>query len=193
MPILLVLLLTGATARVDWPEPPFGIGPVGSLIATAVVTLLPVLATALLARWAAAAVRADPLRRTDVATTYALIRRRIGFAHLIALAVSIAGLGWGWTVWQTVTVETAAGPRLAPFAELLVPAPYVLAVALSWLVHYGAERELHRVLAGSREFWTRPGHFGSSARPFALLVLMPVGLFAAQQTFGRFAPETAAH
>jgi STE24 endopeptidase len=193
MPILLILLLTGATARVDWPEPPFGIGPAGSFTATLIVTLLPVLATLLLARWAANTVRAKPFRRSEVASIYVRLRRRLGFIHMFALVVAIGGLGWGWTVWNTVTVETEHGPRLAPFAEILVPAPYLLAVALSWLAHYGAEREFHRVLTGEGEFWSRAGHFGSSARPFALLVLMPVGLFVCQQTFGRLAPETAAH
>ena len=191
MPILLVLLLTGACARVEWPEPLFGLTPAGSFAATAAVTLLPVLATAGLARWAAAAVRADPARRSEVAATYSRLRRRLGFVHLAVLIAAVVGLGWGWTVWHTVTVDTPAGPRLAPFAELLVPGPFLLAVALSWAVHYGAERELHRA-AGGREFWTRGGHFGSTARPFTLLVLTPVGLFAAQQTFARFAPETAA-
>jgi len=190
MPILLVLLLTGATARVEWPGPPFGLTPAGSLAATAALTLLPVLATGLLARWAGSAVRADPTRRSEVAATYARLRRLFGLLHLAVLPVAVIGLGWGWTVWHSATVETAAGPRLAPFAELLVPGPFLAAVALSWAAHYGAERELHRA-AGGRDFWTRPGHFGSSARPFALLVLMPVVLFAAQQTFGRFAPETA--
>ena len=76
---------------------------------------------------------------------------------IAASPITSARLGWGWTVWHVVTIDTAAGPRLVPFAEVLVPAPYVLAVWLSWIVHYGAERELHRAIAGSREFWTRLG------------------------------------
>jgi hypothetical protein len=131
---------------VSWPEPPFGLSPAGCVVAVAWVTLLPVIATALLARWATAAVRGNPGRRSEVAAAHFRIRRRLGFVHLFALGVSVLGLGWGWTVWHCVVVETAAGSRLAPFAELLVPAPFVIAVALSWLVHFGAERELHRAL-----------------------------------------------
>ena len=62
----------------------------------------------------------------------------------------------------------------------------------AWLVHYDAERDLHRVLrrepAGSGP---GPGTSGPQPGRSRCWCCLPVGLFAAQQTFGRFAPETA--
>jgi Zn-dependent protease with chaperone function len=194
MPIILVLLLSAACARVPWPEPPFGLGAAGSLALTAAALLLPLGATAVLSRWAAAAVRAAPRRRSEVAARYGRLRRLFGYALLLAGVLAVAGLGWGWTVWHRAVVPFGERSILAPMAELLVPAPYLLAVFAAWVLHYDAEKAFHDAsVDGVRAFWSRPGHFVYNLRPFAFLVLAPVTLVAGQQTFARLAPAAADH
>ncbi len=190
MPILVVLLLTAACAKVPWPEPPFGFGGSGSLALTAFAFLLPIGAAIVLSRWAAAAVRHDPDRRGEIGRTYARYRRLLGYANLVVAALAVAGLGWGWTVWHRAVLPTDR-PVLAPMAELLVPAPYLVAVFAVWIIHYDAERAFHAARGAEPAFWSRGGHFLFQLRPFAFLVLLPVTLFAAQQTFARLAPEAA--
>ncbi|MBX3400337.1 MAG: M48 family metalloprotease [Gemmataceae bacterium] len=191
MPILVVLILTAACARVPWPEPPFGFGGSGSLALTAFAFLLPIGAAIVLSRWAAAAVRHEPGRRLEIVRTYSRYRRLLGYANLFIAALAIAGLGWGWTVWHRAVLP-ADRPVLAPMAELLVPAPYLVAVFAVWIIHYDAERAFHATAATvDHPFWSRAGHFLFQLRPFAFLVLLPVVLFAAQQTFARMAPEAA--
>lgn len=137
MPILVVLLLTAACARVPWPEPPFGFGGSGSLALTAFALLLPVGAAIVLSRWAAAAVRHDPDRRAEIVRKYSRCRRWLGYANLAIAALAIVGLGWGWTVWHRAVLPSDRS-ILAPMAELLVPAPYLVAVFAVWIIHYDA-------------------------------------------------------
>lgn len=185
MPIFLVLLLTGSAAAVEWPEPAHG--PAAAAFA-AFAVLAPVAAGAVLAHWAAGAVRRSPGRRGEIAATYGKIRRRLAMA-LLGLFAAAVGLGWGWTVWHRAALPDG---RLFPFAELLVPLPYLLAVLAAWGVHYRAERELHCASsAGQNPFFTRGEHFLHHARPLVLLVVLPLVLFAGQQSFGRFYPEAA--
>lgn len=191
MPIIVVLLLTAACARVPWPEPPFGFGGAGSLALTAFAFLLPVGGAIVLSRWAASAMRHDPDRRPEIVKIYSRFRRILGYANLIVAVLAVVGLGWGWTVWNRATLPLGSERTLlAPMAELLVPAPYLLAVFAVWIIHYDAERAFHPSNA-DQEFWTRAGHFVFQLRPFAFLVLMPVVMFAAQQTFARLAPDEA--
>jgi STE24 endopeptidase len=191
MPILVVLLLTAACARVPWPEPPFGFGGSGALALTTFAFLIPVGAAIVLSRWAASAVRHDPDRRAEIVRTYSRYRRLLGHVNLLIAVLAVVGLGWGWTVWHRAVLP-GDRPVLAPLAELLVPAPYLFAVFAVWMIHYDAERAFHTA-SGTTEhaFWSRAGHFLFQLRPFAFLVLLPVVLFAVQQTFARLAPETA--
>jgi Zn-dependent protease with chaperone function len=192
MPILLVLLVAAACLQLPWPAPPFGLGPRGSLLLTAAATLVPVAASAALSRWVVRTLRRDPARRAEVLTRYARLRRLLGYANLLVAAVAVVGLGWGHTVWT-------AGPRLdlgfgstrlVPLAELLVPAPYFAALVAGWVAAYFAERALYR--GGDREFWSLPGYLLFNGRQFALLVMVPVGVFAGQQSLTRVAPAVVA-
>lgn len=190
MPIILVLLLTASCARLPWPEPPFGFGGSGSLALTAFAFLLPIGGAVVLSRWVASSVRAEPSRRGEIATQYSRYRRLLGYANLFVGVLAVVGLGWGWTVWNRVILPTERR-AFAPLAELLVPAPYLLTLFTSWLVYYDVERLFHSTGTSDRSFWSRTGFFLFNLRPFAFLVLLPVVLFAAQQTFVRVAPEAA--
>ena len=124
----------------------------------------------------------DPRWRVRSAEKYSQLRRLIGLAHF-ALSIAAIALGWGWVVNERF--------QPAPFAELLVPLPYLVGVFLAWILHYDAERTLHRATLGpTAPFWSRGGHFINRLRPYLLLVLLPATLFAAQQSFMRYFPES---
>ncbi|QEL19800.1 M48 family metallopeptidase [Limnoglobus roseus] len=190
MPIILVLLLTASCARLPWPEPPFGVGGSGSLALTAFAFLLPIGGAIVLSRWVASSVRAEPSRRGEIASQYSRYRRFLGYVNLVVAVLAVVGLGWGWTVWNRIIFPTDHRV-VAPLAELLVPAPYLFTVFTSWLVYYDVERLFHSTGRSESSFWSRTGYFFFNLRPFAFLVLLPVVLFAAQQTFVRLAPEAA--
>ena len=128
MPILLILSVAAACLPLPWPAPPGGVGPHGSLVLTAAVTLTPVLAAGILSAWAVRVLHRSPDRRPAVLATYSHVRRLLGLANLASAAVAVIGLGWGWTVWQSGWF--ALGSQPIPGAELLVPAPYFLALVL---------------------------------------------------------------
>lgn len=190
MPIILILLLTASCVRAPWPEPPFGFGGSGSLALTAFAFLVPLSAAFVLSRWAASAIKADPSRRSEIAHQYGRYRRILGHVNLAIGVVVVVGLGWGWTVWNRVIVLDGV-ERVAPFAELLVPAPYLLTLFATWLLYYDVERQFHTVGQSEHSFWSRAGYFFTQFRAFAFQVLLPVMLCAAHQTFVRLAPEAA--
>ncbi len=193
MPILLILSVAAACLQLPWPAPPAGVGPRGALALTTAVALLPVLAAAALSGWVVAALRRRPGERPAVLARYARLRRAVGLLNLGATAGAVVGLGWGDTVWNGPWFRLGAARLLAPGAELLVPAPYFLALVLCWAAYYPAERALHRTSsrADSPEgFWSLPGYVLFHLRQFVLLVGLPVGLCVAQQGLARAAPET---
>ena len=194
MPILLILSVAAACLPLPWPAPPAGVGPTGSLALTAAVTLAPVLAAFILSAWAVRTLRRQPDRRPAVLATYSRIRRILGFANLAAAVAAVVGLGWGWTVWHSWFLVDVGpgGPQLVPGAELLVPAPYFLALVLCWTAYYPAELALHRTSARAdepHEFWSLPGYVLFHLRQFALMVGLPVGLCVAHQGLARIAPR----
>ncbi|MBY0455699.1 MAG: M48 family metalloprotease, partial [Gemmataceae bacterium] len=191
MPILLVFVLIALCLPVEWPAPPFGperpvaaaltLGAVGSAVGLAVA----------LRAWVVRALRADPTRRYEVARTYNKARRLLFFVNLGTVVGCVVGLGWGWLVRHELLVAWGDRPQLVPFGELAVALPYFVLLVSGWLIHYDAERALHRVLhLGDRQFWPRHAYLLHNARQFVLMVLLPVGLIAVQQTLSRFAPET---
>jgi len=196
MPILVVLALAAACAPVEWLAPLTGGGrevAVG-FAATAVGLALAVAIT--LRRWVVRTLRHSPIRKPDIADTYSRVRRVMFFLNIGTVTLAVLVFGWGWFV-QTTVVVTQLGddgkPLLAPFAELLVPLPYFAMLLVAWLVYYDAERALHRTTVLGpidRPFWSRAGYMFNHARQFALLVMLPVLLFAFQQTILRFDPET---
>jgi Zn-dependent protease with chaperone function len=192
MPILLILSVAAACLQLPWPAPPPGVGPAGSLALTAAAALLPVLAAAALSGWTVASLRRRPAERPAILARYGRLRRAIGIFNLCAAAAAVVGLGWGDTVWNGPWFRLGGSQLLAPAAELLVPAPYFLALILCWAAYYPAERALHRTSSradSSEGFWSLPGYVLFHLRQFALLVGLPVGLCVAQQGLARVNPE----
>jgi Zn-dependent protease with chaperone function len=190
MPILLVLFVTAACLPVPWPAPPLGLGAAGAAGLTAALVGASLSAAAGLRAWVVRALRRDPGRRAEVARVYGRLRRAFGLVNLALAAGAVAGLGWGWAVQNTLTVPRDGFDVLAPFAELAVPLPYFAVLVGGWVCYYDAERALH-ASAGGREFRTRAGYVSGHARLLGLMIGLPVGLFAGQQSLARFAPGLA--
>ncbi|MBX9583861.1 MAG: M48 family metalloprotease, partial [Gemmataceae bacterium] len=187
MPILVIFLVTAACLPVEWPAPPLGLGAGASAGLTAAAVLLPLLAAFAVRTRVVRAVAADPSRLAEAGRRYSRARRMLFFVNLGAVVLAVVGLGWGWTVRHALRVNWNGSEVLAPFADLAVPLPYFLLAFGTWLVYYDAEGALHR---GPR-FPPRAAYFVHNLRQLALLVGLPVGLFAGQQTVARFFPETA--
>jgi hypothetical protein len=145
MPFLLLLLLMLACLPVRWPGPPQGIGLAGAVLLTWSCVALVVLAGAFLAQ----ATRRDAYRGIEFREVILGRHANGRFYHLIGLFVVyglvLYVLGWGWVV-QTVFAMTPTEPgmiRLVPGAELLILAPFLVALILSWVCFYDGERALH--------------------------------------------------
>jgi STE24 endopeptidase len=195
MPILFVLTVVAACLPLPWPAPLVDVSFRGSFALTVAAALVPVLLAAALSRWVVRSLARHPDRRAAVLSRYAKLRRVIGVLNLVAVAVSVGVFGWGWTAWHWPVLDLGR-PVLAPGAELLVPAPYFLALFALWAVYFPAERALHRTSAAVRSslepeaYWSAGGYVLFHLRQFVLLVGLPVGLVAAQQSLARVAAET---
>ncbi len=184
MPILIILLLAAACLPVAWPAPfiPLDASEVAGFAGAFVVGSVSL--TALLSASVARRARYD---RPFAVGLYLRQRQRLATGNLLGTAALVLG-GWGWAVRELASDESG---RLFPFAELLVPAPYLLILFASWFAHFFAERALHRSGPRLGEFWSLPGYVGHQARIFALTIGLPVMLLAAQQSLARHLPDVA--
>jgi len=201
MPILLILLTIAACLPTSRFARPDGFTRLDSAVATLVTMAIPVLLTALACRSVVRDLAVNPAARPRVARRYSWVRRRLPFVTLAAAILSVVGWGWSDTVAQTAAVRVGFSWRLAPFAELLMPLPYFVALLLNWVSHHAAEQALHRTSEAARqrpdhpeaaEFWTLAGYLSFQVRQLALSIGLPVGVCALNLTLSRFAPETMA-
>lgn len=183
MPLLVILFLTAACLPVEWPDP--------LVEFAAELTLAFVLATLTAAMTLSSWVcrhAAEP----SVGTAFYCWRRRLFLINVLGTAACI-GCGWGWTVQTEFAIQRGANLVVAPFAELLIPLPYLLVVVVNWFVYYPAERALHRESgrAGAEPFWSLPAFILFQARQFALIILLPLLLMTGRRAAEQFAPESA--
>jgi len=188
MPILPLLVVAAACSPVPWPDP-FDLGIRSSLILVAAIVLIPVLLTALLSGWVVRALKRDPEARQAIQLRYGKLRHRLSLLNLVLAALAIGG-GWGAAVWSIFRVDLGdTGVRLAPGAELLVPAPYFLMLFAGWIAGFFAERALHRTRSHNDEaFWSLPAYLLFYCRQFTLIILLPVLLFVTHQSLTRTLP-----
>jgi STE24 endopeptidase len=214
MPFLLMVLLTLACLpgvhrdHGEWPEPTwFGSSLPLSGLLCAVVMALPVGFAFLLARGVGNALDEDPERREAVLRRYERARTWHQFGLFAAYALALCVCGWGWLVGQ---VWDRGDGDPWPGAELLVLAPYLLALMASWLCFFDAERAFHR---SGREghprdalaeallveddsgrtlpplLTTRRAYLGYQIRHRLALVFIPLGLLLLQKEAARQFPE----
>jgi Zn-dependent protease with chaperone function len=209
MPLLLLLLLTVVCMPFRWPEPPDWVGAVGGQVLKAFgfrafeqlddlvgSTLLTWLGVALAVAWAAAEARwvrrqlaRDPGQRDHLQQRY--VSRR--FYHLVGLFViyglALYVLGWGWVAQGAPVLDAT---EILPGSALLVLAPFLTALVLSWACFYDADRALHDTApdSGSRPpYWSRWAYLTFRIRQNLALVFIPVLLLVIVNDLPRLLPE----
>ncbi len=184
MPILMILLLAAACLPVPWPQP---LEPVDAPTVAGIAAIFVLGSIALSIFGCVLVVRRIPLDRTAAGNMYFRLRRRLALLNLWGTVAIVLG-GWGWAVGLLASDDRG---RLAPFAEVLVPAPYLAVMLANWFVWYFAERALHRSAGRALDFWSLPAYVLQQARQFALLIFLPVLIIATQQSITRHLPELA--
>jgi Zn-dependent protease with chaperone function len=203
MPFLLLLFLMFiCLPDGDYPEPLFWAGPatrawVDTPTRSAALTGLAMASVVAGAALAAQTTRRRLFHQLDCRET---ILRRYGawrFYHLLSLCLlyglAVYGLGWGWAVEHGVPFAPAQGgePGLAPGAELLLLAPFLVSLMLSWACFYDAERAIHDTGPAAdpgRPFWSRWAYVGFHVRHNLGLLLVPVLLLILEKAFQRQFP-----
>jgi Zn-dependent protease with chaperone function len=215
MPFLLLLFLTLVCIPNNWPAPPWTA--LESTAISAGLTWLGVAVVVGFARTIAAGVThrlvLDPGRRERVLRRYGRQRTY----HLILLigvyAATLFFLGWGWTVQQFCS----EGNQMLPGAEVVILAPFLAGLVLSWVVFYDAERALHdsaemseadierakglaavgfndqaqtELPSSSEPFWSRSAYVAFHVRQNLALVLAPLLLLLLMKGLHRLVPET---
>jgi STE24 endopeptidase len=192
MPFLLLLVLTLISLQRVWPEPPWA-GTAGGIALTwAGVALF--LGQAWVSAW-----RVRRRLASDSCTRSTLLRRHTSYRRRHALAligfylIAVCALGWGWVVRDLTTAASApAAPEVTtvPGVELLLLAPLLAGLVLSWAVYYDVERAVHE--SGPFEagpFPSRWSYVGVQARHNLLLIIPPLVLMLVQQTTLSVFPE----
>jgi Zn-dependent protease with chaperone function len=172
MPFLLLFILTPPCLQDSWPEPGFGMD---SPARTAFLTWTAVaLAVAVAGVWAGGVrfqLAHDPAYRDRWLQRYGPWR----VYHLCLLAgvygLALYVFGWGWAVQRLLG---SAG--VPPGGELLILAPFLVGLGLSWLCFYEIERALHAAAGAHDRYWTRREYLGHQARHNLVLVCIPVVL-----------------
>lgn len=196
MPLLLVLLLVASVLDMPWPaaavpywtpdesgewvSAPFP--PELTVACTAALVGLSVLTSFAISLRTARVIRHDPERRNKAARFYGRWRQVAFYLNLGITAVAIFALGWGH--WVRVTFSVSPN-GLLPFAELLVPGPYLLTLVLNWFAYWPAERALYRASHPDRPFWSLFGFWVHNARQFFFPAFLVVLLNVTHQTLIR--------
>ena len=218
MPFLLMVFLTVACLP-KWDAPP---GWVDSIFWSAVLTWLAVVFLALEAFWSARRIRRavdqDADQRDRAARRYE--RGRFGRQLLLigVYALSLYAFSWGWAVAQFWSWD-GHGKEPMLGVKVLTLAPFFVALLLSWVFAYDADRSLflaaYRQLDGdplartfldtgpaapaapardaAKEFGGRWSYVAFQARQKLALVFLPVLLLVVEQeislSFGKTIPD----
>jgi Zn-dependent protease with chaperone function len=182
MPFLLLLFLTLACLEDDWTTWDWIGSPTLSALLSWGLIAAWVLLAALVARRTRSQLNLHPERRGEIAGLYGSRR----FYHTIGLylvyCVTLYGLGWGVFVQGLI----APGTTLFPGGEVLILAPFLAGLILSWLCYYDAERALHDSGPnGDDRYWSRWNYVGFHIRTNLGLVALPILLLVAQRTVSR--------
>lgn len=202
MPILLILLLVASVLNLHWPAAgvPFwtpdengewvpAAFPAELTVAfTAGMVGLSVFTSLAISLRTARVLNHHPERRPRAVRVYGRWRQVAFYLNLGITAVAIFAFGWGH--WVKATFTDPHTSRLQPFAELLVPGPYLLTLALNWFAYWPAERALYRASHPDRPFWSLFGFWLTNARQFFFPVFLLVLLNVTHQTSTRMFPET---
>lgn len=178
MPFLLLLVLTITCLQPRWPTPPSWLEPSGifGLVWGGIFGLL--LLAGLLSKTFRHELVLDPGQRLRLLRRFATLRRYHALALLGFYLMALYFFGWGWTVKEFMT--TLGG--LLPGQELLILAPLLVGLVLSWTRFYEVEQAAHTLATGNSEtFLDRWGYVVMQIRHNLLLVVAPLFLLLVQQ------------
>ncbi len=188
MPFLLLLFLTLACLPDEWPEPwkPFASPAVSAALTWLGVALLVAFACAV-AAYVCRHLAADPGHREHVLRRYSRLRTYHVFILLGGYALVLYVVGWGWTVQSLC----GRGNDMVPGAELLILAPFLTGLVLSWVAFYDAERALHdsAEAESADPYWSRAAYVGFHVRQNLALVVAPLLLLLLMKGLHRLFPE----
>lgn len=195
MPLFLLLILYLACLGGSWPKPAgLDDSPTGVLWASILswsAMSLGVLLAALTAQNVRRVVRINPHRREEVARRYGAFR----FCHFFILAglylMALYVFGWGWAAARKLCYVQQSD-LILPGAELVLLSPFVVALVLSWVCYYGAERALYdsaHPLMLVRPFWSRSAYVSFYIRQNLAMIAVPVTDLVLLQGLGRVYPQ----
>jgi Zn-dependent protease with chaperone function len=182
MVFLILIYLVLVALPLPWPAPFVG-GLGASLAATAFLTAIPVAVAIVSAHRTRRQLIASPYRRDDILANYSVGRTRHSLLMMATHALAVGVFGWGWAVRQLCGAERTSD---LPFgAELLVMAPFIVAMLLSWAAYYTAERTAAQVstigIDEAEPYGGRWSYVVFLARQHLAMISAPLGLFLIQQ------------
>jgi len=190
MPFLLLLLLTLVCLPEpqDRSPPPDWLGTEGCVV----LTWLNVLVVAGVAGFLGMRARRTLLRQPALRDEFLHRYPRWRFYHLVGLiavyGVALFLFGWG----RVASFPLGEGRGAIPGAELLVLAPFLAGLVLSWTLFYDAEKALHDCgpLSGmGPAFWSRSSYLMFHVRQNLALIMVPVLLVIVVKHLPRFLPQ----
>jgi Zn-dependent protease with chaperone function len=208
MPILLLLVLTLACLWQNWLRPLTWLGLSASATQSALLSwsavAVVVAAAALISRRTCRRLRRYAGSADAIHRRYRSWRSYHFIAQLAVYGLVLFVLGWGWTVSQLGDPLAAEQPQLVagssaaraaegqpdattppvmlPGSELLLLAPFLVSLVLSWTCFYDAERAFHDFAWSDgrpSSFWSRWGYVSFHARQNLALLVLPLALLIA--------------
>jgi STE24 endopeptidase len=178
MPFLLLLVLTLISLQREWPRPPDALGLGGSIALTWAGVGVFLGEAWLTARRLRRRLAEEAGTRPALLRRHASHRRRHALGLLTFYLVAVCALGWGGAVRDLLAPDGA----LVPGVEVLLLAPLLAGLTLSWAVHYDVERAAHEAApAEGAPFPGRGAYVALQARHNLLLIVPPLALMFVQQ------------
>ncbi len=196
MPFLLLLLLTLILLPESWSQPLWHVAGPRDFILSAALTWLGVALVLGFARVIASRVTrglaVHPGHRERLLRDYGRLRTYHVFVLLGTYAASVYAAGWGWTVQSLCRYDG----EMVPGAELFVLAPFLVALVLSWVIFYDAERALHdsgepESPESAEPYWSRAAYVGFHVRQNLALICAPLLLLLLMKGLHRAFPKSA--
>lgn len=188
MSFLLLLVLTLACLPDNWQA--FTWGPFASNhTLSAAATWIAVLAVILIAARMTRRTRLDlwlqPAAGEAILERYRRWRHYHSTLLIVVYGLALTALGWAWTVQGLRPAEPGETPQMLPGAELLILAPYFVALIASWACFYDADRAFHDTGTAVSPFWKRSTYVGFHIRQNLALVAVPVALLIVEKALRR--------
>jgi Zn-dependent protease with chaperone function len=192
MPFIILLLLAVVCWPDNWAKPFWADWWGGNELTFALLTWSGVMLVVASAAWLAGRIRRQLLVEPDGYESlleYYSGRRFYHFLGLIGFfGFALYLLGWGWTVRSLGSRDAAGQPQMFVGAELLILAPYLVGLVLSWVCFYDAEKALHAAAPASARltpFWSRSAYVAFHLRHNLSLVFVVVVLMIVEKELRR--------